>query len=303
LVVGGDASFTIDQSTIYAGNAADSAGGDSLAIVGALSQSSVYGSAGADTLNINGTTAASSGAYYAGDGNDSINIAALNGSSVFGGASSGDTASGNDTLEFAGHVTGAEIFMGSSSAYITSSASTLTKTTITGGDGKDTLTFTGGISSSGSTASLIKSGGGIDSLTFNGGFSASKLNAGAGADHVSFGSLVRGASSLAGGAGNDTFYFAGQLSALANNTSTVNYFYQGGADSFNFATANTNTGGAAINFYYDSTVYDNVATSTSGTTTVYVKDGDTTIATFNNIQTGIVVLNSTLDTSGIAAIF
>ena len=185
-------------------------------------------------------------------------------------------------------------------------AAELTRTTIIGGDGADTLSLQGADRAS------IFGGAGVDSILFAQGISTSTIRGGTGSDSLSFtgvssssifggtdgasfftasGDVIR--STLVGGTGADTFTFgAGSTSA--------NSLVIGGAGneviSFNnFATATSIVGGAGA----DSVIFSSAATNAAGSNTYFfgANGGADTIA-FANVSGGIVIAVS--DSYGLA---
>ena len=144
---------------------------------------------------------------------------------------------------------------------------------IYGGTGNDTLTF-----SSAAEVSGGKFGGaaGNDSISFGAALTQSGVSVigGAGGDTLNFGANVTGAS-IAGGLGNDSILFTLlRLPLVHRNT----YFYEGGTDTLAFASQMSQTSGL-ITFNTLSGAYTTVTTSAVGTTGInVVANGTTTIA-------------------------
>ena len=80
---------------------------------------------------------------------------------IFGGASFGDTAAGNDTLEFTGIASATKIDMGSGTNFVTGTG-VLNGSSVYGGSGKDTFSF----AENSLNSARIGSQGGNDSLAF-----------------------------------------------------------------------------------------------------------------------------------------
>ena len=158
----------------------------------------------------------------------------------------------------------------------------------------------------GAVGGNVYSGAGNDTLSFTGGFTG-KLDVGSGNNLVTLGtSVIRSDSSLTGGSGNDSFAFGTGLSSVGANTAGFSYFYQGGVDSFTFASNGaltyTQASGTSINFYYDSAQYTSVTTTSGAVGSVTVQNNGSTIASFTNIFSGSVVVSG-LNAGQIAAVF
>ena len=122
---------------------------------------------------------------------------------------------------------------------MTFSAATFATSTLLGGSGADTATFTGLVSSS----KVTFSGTGAHLISAQGGVSSSTLIGGAGADTIDFTGAGFGASQVIGGGGNDTFKIAG---------SVLNSTIVGGAgnDSIEFTHTDTDKDGSSTNTYF-----------------------------------------------------
>jgi len=262
------------------------------------------GGAGNDTIGLT-KSGTQTNVVNGGDGNDSITFysATVFSNTVSGGdgadlitiGKAGATTrvtdvqiagnQGNDTISFGSGVrTVYESFVGlgqgNDSIYI-GSGSTLTRTDVFGGKGKDTIDLTGVIGAT----NTINGGNGADKLVIGtGALTDAKIGAGKGTDSIFFetGAVITG--SVAGGGLNDTISFAGGIAGAVKIYGDAN----------GVTTEGTGTGGAA-----DGADLIGSTTSEAGSASIYGGGGNDTI-TINSGTGGIwggagadsIVLNS-----------
>ena len=228
------------------------------------------GGDGGDTLLFDSDLSVTSdkGVIALGAGADSLSFAAITGGSIFGGASFGDTAAGNDTLEFTSTASATKIDLGSGTNFLNAEG-TVNGSSVYGGGDKDTFLFSGDFDVSGvNTNGRIGSRGGNDSLSFTSVASSGAviINAGDGADTIYFGNAVS-ATSILGGAGNDYVEFASTTSSVATQGAVLgtdnDYYYQSGTDTIAFSTQQTNTAVDVLTFYTESGAFSSTVTQTA----------------------------------------
>ena len=260
--------------TVYGGSSADdTADGADTLYVSTLLSSTVYGAAGADSVQL--ATLVFDSRIEGGAGASTVfGAGALDAATILGGAAA-------DSLSLTGSATGASYFdlagggdtlvFGSNGVVGTSSE----KATILGGEGNDTLgsggnfDFTSLLGGAGADSiyttgsiddaenSTILGGAGNDVINFAGGSTTSRIKGeagadtivlatkvvdstvtgGAGADSLSFTAGDVTSASIVGGAGNDTFNFGDNLTT---NSGSSFYFGSGdGSDSIYFSGTST----------------------------------------------------------------
>ena len=143
-----------------------------------------------------------------------------------------DVAGDKDVVTVSGGVLSASTLKGGAGAdSLVVTLTAFNASNLNGGDGNDTITFSGGGAFSASTLTL---GGGIDDLVFSAtNFTKSTIAAGSGADTVDVGFGVGSSSTVFGGGGADSITVSanGGGGLLINGDSTIN---GGGADTITF---------------------------------------------------------------------
>jgi len=196
--VGSD-SFTIANGlnlTIFGDDtASDTAGGNDNIILNRVISSTVYGAAGADTLDFGSGTDTTSGTnatnIYADLGTEAslfTGAAGIAFSTLIGGAS-------NDSFNFG--------FVFSSASFSSTFTGSAISSSIVGGDGENRFLFAGAISSN-----TITAGSGNDSFTLSGGMTRGSISSGDGNDTFTISVGVNNASIL-GGTGADSIIITG----------------------------------------------------------------------------------------------
>ena len=200
------------------------AGTDFITGGGALTNSSVFGGADADTLHLNTST----GKFYGDGGNDSLYITMTSGT-VYGGSSAGDTAAGNDTLGLVSMLTAGRFDMGGGNNDI-NVAGRVAAGTIVSGAGNDSF----------NSIALFRHHcsprywGCNDSVDFTKAVTSTALIGLGGSDTLTFGAQVSSAS-IIGGAGNDSIDFSGVMTTSAKASGVEFYYDDGdGTDTLNF---------------------------------------------------------------------
>lgn len=248
----GDDTFFAVGTTLLAGSYAGESGNDLFSFTAAtnITSTSVRGGEGADTITLIGGGAALNGFVATmGQGADLLNFtgSTFNGGQVFGGKD-------NDTIQFANNANSLSLGSNDGADRIEIGTATLLNSVIGGGKGHDIITTTALAGDLVATLSTIVGGLGTDSinLTFRNATTTTNLTVfgdSSGdstvglADFINFsanGATEVGASSIYGGAGNDTIVFGGIANA-ANTAFAINTFGGLGDDSISFNAAGANS--------------------------------------------------------------
>jgi Ca2+-binding RTX toxin-like protein len=249
--------------------------------VGSATGYSVFGGAGADTINF--AVLLSNSAVKGGEGDDIVTLNALASSTVSG-------LDGIDTINLGGAIQGNALVNGNNGNDQISSTAALavTGSSVVGGQGQDNITFAAGALTI--TGSRINGQDGDDTITVTLAQSmvSSSLNGGQGADTITIAATAAGVNgvlsgdlgndTVTGGGGNDTL-FGGDGSDLINGGAgdTAGDILSGGAGVDTFGAVAGNAGNsAAQSANAASSGFSNGATLQTG---VAVQFGNSALAT------------------------